>query len=367
MMLFGLVLTVIVLLMALYVTRRVLTVIPPEPPWRRRGFAAAIIAVSALFIISRLVGRGYGILSLVLGQAGYGTMILLFHAACCLLLVDFLTGFGFWFGRQVPRLRLAALLTACLLSFTAFVQGHRDPVVESYTVIMPGLPQELDGMVIVALSDLHLGDVLGGKWLARVIDQANAEQPDMVVLLGDIFESHGNPTADELDDFRRLRPRLGVWAVIGNHDSRHDELYAALAGDSTLQVLDSEWRQIRPGFNLVGVRDENAHRGIGNTPELLAQALRDRPPGATLLLVHSPRLAEHAADAGVELMLCGHTHGGQVWPVNYLAQRFYRYIAGQYKLREMTLIVSRGAGTWGPRMRLWERGEIARIVMRRAG
>ena len=365
MMTFGLVLTGIVLLMALYVTRRVMAVIPPQRPWLRRAFAAAVIGASALFIMSRLLGRGHGSgWPVAFGQAGYFTMILLFHCACCLLVVDFVTGFGFWCKRLVPRLRLAALLAACALSLIALGQGHRAPVVESYEVAVPGLPAELDGKVVVALSDLHFGETLGEEWLAGVIGQVTELQPDMVVLLGDIFEGHGNPSPDELADFRRLRPPLGMWAVIGNHDSRHDELYNSLAGDTTLRVLTNEWHELRPGFVLVGIEEDNAHRGIGNTPELLAKELRERPPGATMLLIHSPRLVEHAADAGVELMLCGHTHGGQVWPFSYAAQGIYRYLAGRYAVKNTTVIVSRGAGTWGPRMRLWQRGEISRIVLR---
>jgi predicted MPP superfamily phosphohydrolase len=87
--------------------------------------------------------------------------------------------------------------------------------------------------------------------------------------------------------------------------------------------------------------------------------------GAAMLLAHKPEIvyAEAAARAGAGLMLSGHTHGGQVWPFDYLVQYAYPLLEGRHEVGGMTVIVSRGAGTWGPRMRLWERGEILRITL----
>ncbi|MBP7297444.1 MAG: metallophosphoesterase, partial [Acidobacteria bacterium] len=88
-----------------------------------------------------------------------------------------------------------------------------------------------------------------------------------------------------------------------------------------------------------------------------------RPPGATILLSHTPWEAERAASAGVGLMLSGHTHGGQIWPFGEIVRTAYPLLAGEYIVDGMTVIVSRGAGTWGPRMRLWHSGEILRITL----
>ena len=82
---------------------------------------------------------------------------------------------------------------------------------------------------------------------------------------------------------------------------------------------------------------------------------------------HTPWQAETAADAGVGLMLSGHTHGGQIWPLDYMIQRRYPLLEGRHDVGGMTVIVCRGTGTWGPRMRLWEPGEILRVTLRRKG
>ena len=94
------------------------------------------------------------------------------------------------------------------------------------------------------------------------------------------------------------------------------------------------------------------------------RALAGRPPGATLLLSHVPGQAERAAADGASLMLAGHTHGGQIWPLGYLVRLGYPLMGGEYRVDGMPVIVCRGTGTWGPPMRLWRPGEIVRVVLR---
>ncbi len=96
----------------------------------------------------------------------------------------------------------------------------------------------------------------------------------------------------------------------------------------------------------------------------MTRALAGRAPGATILLSHAPSQANRVSAAGVDLMLSGHTHGGQIWPFGYLVRREYPLLAGEYAVGGMTVIVCRGTGTWGPRMRLWHPGEILRITLR---
>ena len=94
------------------------------------------------------------------------------------------------------------------------------------------------------------------------------------------------------------------------------------------------------------------------------RALGGRPHGATILLSHTPWQAEAAAKAGAGLMLAAHTHGGQIWPFNYVSATRYPLQAGWYVVDGMPVIVSRGTGTWGPRMRLWRPSEILRVTLR---
>jgi hypothetical protein len=112
--------------------------------------------------------------------------------------------------------------------------------------------------------------------------------------------------------------------------------------------------------------DDPAFRKNGRRDQAVAieQALSNRPAGATIFLSHTPVLAGNAAKLGANLMLSGHTHEGQIWPFTYLVRIAFPLLRGPYNVNGMTAIVGRGTGTWGPRMRLWKRSEILRIVLR---
>jgi hypothetical protein len=259
------------------------------------------------------------------------------------------------------------LLAAGLLSVFALVQGMRPPVVRDHEVHLAGLPPEMDGMVIVAVSDLHLGSLLGERWLAARVAQVQALRPDLVIVLGDLLEGHGGPKGGLLADLRHLSAPLGVWAVTGNHESHGGRgTSARLLEETGFHVLHDRWAEVRPGFILAGVDDLTSRRRSGQGGDPVGQALAGRPAGATILLSHTPWEAERAAAAGSGLMLCGHTHGGQIWPFDYLVSTVYPLLGGRYEVDGMSVIVCRGTGTWGPRMRLWRPSEILRVRLRAA-
>jgi len=290
-----------------------------------------------------------------------------FLTSTVLFLVDLATGFGRLLSRWAPALRGWAILVGGVLSVLALVQGLRVPAVNTYEVELVGLPAALDRTVLVALSDTHIGLQLGEQWFAERLEEVQKLRPDLVVFLGDIFEGHGKPPRD-IPALHRLNAPLGKWYVIGNHES-HRRGEPTATPDSPLdragcRRLENRWAEIAPGLVLAGVNDLTNHRRRGHDGDPLAEALTTRPSGATILLSHTPWQTDAAARAGVGLMLSGHTHGGQIWPFGYLVRLAYPYIAGRYDIQGMTMIVSRGTGTWGPRMRLWYRGEIVKVVLR---
>jgi hypothetical protein len=252
----------------------------------------------------------------------------------------------------------------------------RAPAIGRHEVVLPGLPAERDGTVLVAVSDLHLGTLLGERWWQRRVDQIAAERPDLVAVVGDLVDGSAEHVERMVPVLKQLRAPLGVWAVTGNH-----EYYAGLdhsvrvLEDAGFTVLRDRWQEITPGLVVAGVDDATARRQFApqgvSTDTLpvsaLELALRGRPPGATVLLSHTPWAVEKAAELGAGLMLSGHTHDGQIWPFNYLVALQYPFIAGVYEVAGMKLIVGRGTGTWGPPLRLWKRSEILRITLRAGG
>jgi len=296
-----------------------------------------------------------------LGMTWMGTLFLLI---CALLTVEIISGFGFLLPCLAPPLRGFALFVGTVLSIIALVQGMRAPVVSDYEVHLAGLPEKLDGTVLVAMSDLHLGPQLGAEWLSARLNQVRSLHPDLVVLVGDIFEGHGRPSQEMLMVLRRFKAPLGVWAVAGNHELYGGEETLKGMEENGVKLLRNSWTQIRPGLILAGVESSAISRRPDDGKGRITKALAGRPPGAVILLSHKPWREKEAAAQGVELMLSGHTHGGQIWPFNYVVRHFYPHLSGRYQIKGMTLLVCRGTGTWGPRMRLWHPGEIMKITLR---
>jgi predicted MPP superfamily phosphohydrolase len=299
------------------------------------------------------------------GAMWIGTLFLLFVA---LLAVDLISLGGWLLPRLAPSLRAGALGLAGALAVVASVQGLRPPAVRDYTVHLADLPAQHDGLVVVVLTDLHLGTLLGQRWLEAALDQVQRLKPDLVAVVGDLVDGNVRRVEPLVPTLRKLRAPLGVWGVTGNH-----EFYAGLDASVRLletagyRVLRDQWAEVAPGLLIAGVDDLTARRQFGLNDQPVAKALANRPSGAVMLLSHSPLEAETAAAAGASLMLCGHTHAGQIWPFGYLVRLRYKLLAGQTQVNGMPVIVSRGTGTWGPRMRLWRRGEMLRVTLRTAG
>lgn len=308
-----------------------------------------------------------GILASVLEFLAMTWMAVLFLTFISLFAADIFTGFGFFFPRLSSSIRASALILASLLSLAAFIQGIRAPAIANYEVHLMDLPVELNDTVIAALSDLHVGSQLGSLWLSSRVAQVNNLQPDLIVLLGDIVEGHDHTNNDVYaKTLSHLSAPLGVWAVPGNHENfvSSNDNSADLFEKAGIPVLRGKWKELKSGLILAGV--DSIHRRMerqGADLHSITQVLANLPYGAVILLSHFPQEAEGAANAGADLMLCGHTHGGQIWPFSYIVKAFYPLLAGEYDVNGMPVIVTRGAGTWGPRMRLWKRGEILRVTL----
>ncbi|MEK7308849.1 MAG: metallophosphoesterase [Nitrospirota bacterium] len=366
---FGSILLIVITVMQVYVFWRAATV-----PFLKRHVPGKLLIGTglllwAVFFFGRFMGHGSaGTLAMTLEFFGMIWMAVVFLVAVSLLTVDIITGFGFVLRRLAPFLRGCALAVGAVLSVIALVQGLRPPVIQNYDVNLPGLAPELDGTVIVAMSDLHVGTLISKQWLSARVAQVEAQQPDLIVLLGDIIEGHDQPKEDLIAVLRRLSAPLGVWAVLGNHEFHGlNNTSASLINYDGIRVLNNSWTEVRPSFVLACVEDLTANHRSGQGGDPISRALAGRPPGATILLSHTPWHADKIAGDGVGLMLSGHTHGGQIWPFGYLVQRIYPLLGGRYEVDGMTVIVCRGTGTWGPRMRLWRPGEILRVKLHAEG
>ncbi len=354
------------ILATLYVSWRVASV-----PWVRRHVPrwlvfAAVALLGAGYLAARAVRQaaspGASAVLEVIGATWIGVLFLLLVP---LLAVDLITGFGFFWRRIVPTLRACALGAGAVLAAIALVQGNRPPVVRDYEIALPGLPPDRDGTTLAFISDLHLGTLVGRNWLVARIAQIEALRPDAVVIGGDVLEGDDPSELAMLPLLGRLSAPLGVWAVAGNHEHHGGGTTVRGLEAAGVRVLRNEWRELAPGLVVAGVEDSRRGWEPGSSANPIDAALAKRIPGvATILVSHMPADVERAARAGVNLMLCGHTHDGQIWPFRYLVQLRFPYLAGRYDVEGMPLLVCRGTGTFGPPMRLWHPGEILRITLR---
>ncbi len=304
------------------------------------------------------------------GQFALTWLGITFVMSLCLLAADLAGGFGFWWKAHTQKLRAIGAAAGVLLAAFALFQGMRAPAIVEHEVVMRELPQALDGSVIVAVSDIHLGAQRRSEWLAARVEQINALKPAAVLLLGDQVEDNPIGEPQLAPTLRRLRASWGVWAVTGNHEFYGDaETTVAEFEEGGVRWLRDRQVELAPGLVLAGIEDigRRMRNGDGYT-EGLARTIPAPTARATILMSHIPAAAiiEEARARGVDLMLSGHTHGGQIWPFSYAVQQRFAKYAGAYDVNGMLLYVTRGAGSWGPRMRLWRPGEIVRLTLRAA-
>ena len=325
------------------------------------------VLLGSSYIVSRVVERlGRDGFSHVLEYVGANWVGMVFILLVSFLTADVVTGFGFWMVRWVPTIRATALAGAGALIVVAMVQAVRAPVVTDYEVRMQGLPAAADGTVLVVASDMHLGPMLDERWASARADQIQSLRPDVLLLVGDICEAPRDTHEHWLPTLQKFHAPHGVFVVTGNH-----EFYAGagpilqLFGRAGFQVLHDEHVEALPGLTIAGVDDVSFRtRGSDQAARAVDSSLANRTAGATVFLSHTPVQAERAAKAGAGLMLSGHTHNGQIWPFRYLVRLAFPLLTGRYEVDGMAVIVGRGTGTWGPRMRLWQRSELLRIVLR---
>lgn len=231
-------------------------------------------------------------------------------------------------------------------------------------VAIPGLAPALDGLRVVQISDLHIGNGLQGDRLTRMVERTNALRPDLIVITGDIFDFDPAYIEDGLWRLARLHARCGVYAILGNHDvytgiDRVVAGFAALAPGIRLLRNEIVQLPLPEKLYLAGVEDPGpdwSARGL-ELPAIERLAGQRPSDGPTLLLVHRPEAFPQAARLGFPLVLAGHTHGGQLalptpggpWNLARIVTRFTR---GRYQLENSTLYVSRGVGVGGPALRV---------------
>ncbi|QHY97711.1 putative metallophosphoesterase [Streptomyces sp. S4.7] len=236
------------------------------------------------------------------------------------------------------------------------------PSVKRVTVPLAKLPRAAHGYRIAVVSDIHLGPLLGRAHAQRVVDTINSTNPDLVAVVGDLVDGTVADLGPAAEPLAGLRAKHGSYFVTGNHEYFGDAAeWVDHVRELGLHPLENARVEIA-GFDLVGVNDI-AGEEEGDGPDF-EKALGGRDPArASVLLAHQPVVIHDAVEHGIDLQLSGHTHGGQMWPVNYIAQAANPTLAGLEQYGDTALYVTRGAGAWGPPVRVGAPADVTVVQL----
>ncbi|WP_395311315.1 metallophosphoesterase [Mycobacterium sp. AMU20-3851] len=241
------------------------------------------------------------------------------------------------------------------------------PQVLQVPVRLPRLDPAFNGFRIAVVSDIHLGPLLGRRHTERIVRMINEADADLVAIVGDLVDGSVEKLGHAAEPLQDLVSREGSFFVTGNHEYFVEDTVPWLHELERLGVspLRNENTPIRRGgatFDLVGVNDVVGERH-GDPPDFDRALAGVDPSRATVLLAHQPVLIDEAAARGVDLQLSGHTHGGQTWPFQYIVGAVQPSLAGLSTHQDTQLYVSRGAGFWGPPVRVGAPPDISVLTL----
>ena len=352
--------------------------IPPESPIRPI-YALVFMIVALSFIGGRLLENIW--LSPVsdvfvwIGAFWIAAMLYFFLAILALDLLRFV-------HRSVPFLPAAwmnhyartKMITAIIVIFgvaIVLLAGHVNALTPRIRTLELSIPKDsvnLKSLSIVSVSDIHLGTIIGRRRLERLVSRVNSLNPDLILLPGDIVDEDLAPVIKQNlgEHLNRFKSTLGVYAVMGNHEyiGGAEESHAYLV-DHGVTVLRDRVIKLDNSLYLVGREDRSMQRFTGRTrkplPELMISVDKRFP---VILMDHQPFHLEEGEDNGADLQISGHTHHGQLWPVNFITGRVYELDWGYKRKGRTQIYVSCGYGTWGPPARIGNRPEIVHIRLR---
>ena len=349
-----------------YVGWHVWRILPLTAVWKTLVIVA-MAACFALFILNFVLGLDRVSLpwARVMYNVGNSSLFILLYLTILFLVLDF--------GQLlhlVPssflKNSVAGSLTVLAVMVGIFVYGNT----HYYNKARVSLELDTKGRVerplkLVMMSDLHLGYHNPRTEMARWVDFVNAEQPDLVLIAGDIIDISVRPLLEEgvAAEFRRLQ--APVYACLGNHEYYSGEPKAQqFFRDAGIRVLRDEAANLPElgHLTIIGRDDRtNPHR---KSVAQLMKAFSPEKTNYTIVLDHQPYHLDRSAKAGVDFQFSGHTHYGQVWPISWITKAIYECSYGSYQLDSTHFYISSGIGIWGGKFRIGTQSEYVVLTLK---
>jgi hypothetical protein len=262
---------------------------------------------------------------------------------------------------------IAVPLLAAFATLVGYINARRVARVVDVEIPIDNLPTAFHGYQIVQLSDIHVGPTIKRGYLNAIVTKVNALKPDAIAITGDLVDGSVHSLRLHTEPLERLSARDGKFFVTGNHEyySGAHEWIAELRRLGLTVLINEHVVRERDGHGLMiaGVPDFTAHlfdRSHRSDPKRAAANAPDNVK-VRILLAHQPRTAPAAAEAGFDLQLSGHTHGGQFFPWNFFVPLQQPFVAGLNRIAALWVYTSRGTGYWGPPKRFLAPSEITRV------
>jgi predicted MPP superfamily phosphohydrolase len=326
-----------------------------------------VLLLAAFPVAETLSHRGSGGWTKGVIVVGYDALPLLLYLVLTAILIDLIIGAGrllkFLSKETVRsscfrRWRLRAVLIIPVIVVTAGVVNFHWLRVREYSIEVPRKSSAVRELRIAFAADFHLGTITDGNFMKRFVARVNAVEPDIVLIGGDVLE--GDRREEDVGgfaaEFRRLRSTYGVFAVPGNHEG-HGGSRSDFFDRAGIRLLEDAVVKIDDAFYLAGRNDAHSRNRkpvvdlLGNTPD-------DLP---LILLDHRPTDIDNVSRTRTDIVLSGHTHHGQLFPINWITDRQYELSWGYAKKRQTHVFVTSGVQLWGPPVRTAGASEILLI------
>lgn len=263
-----------------------------------------------------------------------------------------------------------AVITASLtMAGIGLQQALKKPTLFRVKVPKKNLHPDLEGLKIVQISDLHVGDTISKPFVEQVVQMAMDQKPDIIALTGDLLDGYVENLEEDLEPLKKLAAPLGVYYITGNHEYYWD-LDATLnfANTAGFQVMLNKHKMVQRGnakLMVIGIPDQTSLRMDGvDRLDVMAAVQGAGPSDYKLFLAHQPKSYVEGEKINCDLQLSGHTHAGQMFPANLFIHLFHRYYRGLNNHEgKFWVYVNQGTGYWGPPNRLGVPSEVTLIEL----
>lgn len=358
-----------------YLARRIISAIP-------ENYKSLSLILLIFFILSYIVGRilesfWVSYISDFLIWCGSFWIAIMFYAFLCLIVIDFFRIINYFFpfipsffSNNPEKTKKFISIIVSLFVFITVAGGYFNSKIiniRHYNLFVNKRAGTLKSLNIVMASDLHLGTINGKMFAYKIVDKINKLKPDIVLFAGDIIDEDIKPVLrDNIGDaLYELKAKYGIWGITGNHEYIGGVKEAVdYLNQHKIQMLQDTTVLINNSFYIVGREDRSINRFTNKQRKKLNELIMGIDTSLPIILMdHQPFQLEEAEQNGIDLQLSGHTHNGQLWPLNFLMKKIYELPWG-YKIKSKThYYVSCGVGGWGPPMRTGSLPEIVNIKL----